>query len=53
MTFGRICEAASGTGRLETGERSMGGLPNDHTFGAIGRILDPYLTRMETVESGN
>jgi hypothetical protein len=29
----------------------MGQLPNDHNFGAIEAVRDPYLTQMETVES--
>jgi len=29
----------------------MGGLPNDHNFGAIDAVRDPYLTQMETVGS--
>src|SRR3981189_2495836 len=30
--FGGLCEAESRAGRLETGERCLGRLPNDHDF---------------------
>jgi hypothetical protein len=29
----------------------MGGLPNDHNFGAIKAVRDPYLTQMEIGKS--
>jgi hypothetical protein len=51
MAFGRIRKAASETGRLETGERPLGGLPNDLDFGAINGVRDPYLTQTEMGES--
>ena len=49
--FGGICEAQSRGGRLETEGRVFDGLPNDHNFGAVNGVRDPYLTQTEIGES--
>src|SRR4029077_80077 len=48
--FGGLCEEESRAGRLEAG-RCLGRVPNDHDFGAIKRVRDPYLTQMEIGET--
>jgi hypothetical protein len=36
---------------METGERCLGRVPDDHDFGAVKAVRDPYLTQMEIGES--
>src|SRR5216684_5612576 len=36
--FGGLRETESGAGRLETGERCLGRVPNDHDFGAVKSV---------------
>src|SRR6266851_6905022 len=45
--FGGLCEAKCSTGRLETEERFLDGMPNDDDFGSVTSVCDPYLTQME------